>query len=489
MRVKFSKLSLPGKGVAIIAVTQENQNSDNLAKFIKKSHLAFTAELGQVVPAAHPADHDLDLVLLVGLGKTSEITEANMRFVGTQISIYLNREKVSEAALIIDELSNSKVAMENVATHIAYGCFLRNYHFNKYFTDKKKKNKNALRSLDVRLEKAQEAEKAFAEFRIEGEGVFLARDLISEPANILTTDNYAEECKKLSSLGIKVEVLDEKDMAKLGMHSLLGVGQGSSSESKLVVMQWNGADNKDERPLCFVGKGVVFDTGGISIKPALNMDSMKADMGGSAAVVGLMKVLAERNSGVNVVGVVGLVENMPSGTAQRPGDVVKSMSGQTIEILNTDAEGRLVLADALWYTQDRFNPKIMIDLATLTGAIVIALGDVYAGLFSNDDDLAQQLADAGEKSDEKLWRLPLHKKYDEMVNSEVADVKNVGMGRLAGSITAAQFLQRFIGKTKWAHLDIAAMSLIERDHDFAAKGATGFGVRLLNNFIRDNYES
>jgi leucyl aminopeptidase len=287
---------------------------------------------------------------------------------------------------------------------------------------------------------------------------------------------------------LEVEVLGEKEMEKLGMHSLLGVGQGSDKESKLVILKWNGAKNKKEQPVAFVGKGVTFDTGGISIKPAQNMEDMKTDMAGSAVVVGLLKLFAERKANINAVGVVGLVENMPSGTAQRPGDVVRSMSGQTIEVINTDAEGRLVLADALHYTNTKFKPKFIVDLATLTGAIVIALADVHAGLFSNDDKLSEQITKAGNKTGETVWRMPVAQEYDDMINSDIADMKNVGNGKGAGSTTAAQFLKRFIGETKWAHLDIAGVAWRGKGDPLAVKGATGFGLRLLNQMVIDNYE-
>jgi leucyl aminopeptidase len=306
---------------------------------------------------------------------------------------------------------------------------------------------------------------------------------VSEPSNILNPESYAEICKKIKVKGLEIEVLGEDEMKKLGMGSLLGVGQGSEKKSNLVVFKWNGG-KKGEQPLAFVGKGVTFDTGGISIKPATNMEDMKTDMAGSAVVVGLMKNLAERNAKINAVGVIGLVENMPSVTAQRPGDVVRSMSGQTIEVINTDAEGRLVLADALHYTNTKFKPKLIVDLATLTGAIIVALADIYAGLFSNDDSLSKNLEESGQKTGEKVWRLPLSEEYDEMINSDIADMKNVGSGRGAGSITAAQFLQRFVGDTKWAHLDIAGVAWKGKGDALAHKGATGFGVRLLDELVR-----
>lgn len=489
MEIKFSKLSLPSSGVAVIVVSQENINSENLAKFIAKSPVKFEGKLGQIVPASHPQEHDLDLVLLVGLGKAAEINKARMRKVGGKLTKFFNSIKILQASIIVDEVEHSPIETSLVAAHIAYGACLRNYSFNKYLTDSNRKNTIYIEELNFRLEQSDLAENTYKELQVVQNGVFYARDLVSEPANILSTEKYAERCEKLSELGLKVEVLNEKDMRKLGMNSLLAVGQGSHSESKLVVIEWNGADDKEEAPLAFIGKGVVFDTGGISLKPSLNMDAMKGDMGGSAAVVGLMKVLAERNAKVNVVGVIGLVENMPSGNAQRPGDIVTSMSGQTIEVLNTDAEGRLVLADALWYSKEKFKPKLMVNLATLTGAIVVSLADIYAGLFSNDDNLAENLLDAGKNTGEKLWRFPLAEEYDEMIDSPIADIKNIGSGRGAGSITAAQFLQRFVGDVKWAHLDIAGVSMVEREHDLSPKGATGFGVRLLNSFVKTNFES
>ena len=322
------------------------------------------------------------------------------------------------------------------------------------------------------------------------DGIFFTRDLVSEPANIIYPESLAEKCKELSTLGVKVEILGVKEMAKLGMGSLLGVGQGSAKESKLVVMQWNGDSNKSDAPLAFVGKGVTFDTGGISIKPAGGMEEMKWDMGGAGTVIGLLKTLAGRKAPVNAVGVAGLVENMPDGNAQRPGDVVTSMSGQTIEVLNTDAEGRLVLADALWYTQERFKPRFVIDLATLTGAIIVALGTSRAGMFSNNDTLAQQLSAAGKKSGEDVWRMPLADVYDKQIDSVIADMQNIGADREAGSITAAQFLQRFIKdkETPWAHLDIAGVAWTKKDLDTCPKGATAFGVQLLNQLVADYYE-
>jgi len=318
--------------------------------------------------------------------------------------------------------------------------------------------------------------------------VFFTRDLVSEPANVLYPESFMKEVSALEKLGVEIDVLDEKEMKKLGMGALLGVAMGSAQKPYMVVMRWNGGKKKDA-PVAFVGKGVTFDTGGISIKPAAGMEDMKFDMGGAGVVSGLMKALAGRKAKCNVVGVIGLVENMPSSTAQRPGDVVTSMSGQTIEVINTDAEGRLVLCDALTYVQEKHDPRLIVDLATLTGAVIIALGHENAGLFSNNDDLSQQITTAGLSVDETVWRLPLGAGYDKQIKSDIADMKNVG-GRAAGSITAAQFLKRFITKDRpWAHLDIAATAWSTSDKEVTPKGATGFGVRLLDRFVADNYEA
>ena len=373
-----------------------------------------------------------------------------------------------------------------MAVQLAYGALLRSYQFAKYRTKKRPLKKHSLTALKVSVKGAAAARRAFSPLGKVADGVFFTRDLVSEPPNELYPATFAREVRKLTSLGVKVEVLGEKQMAKLGMGTLLGVGQGSRRESQLVVMQWNGGP-KSRKPVAFVGKGVTFDTGGISLKPPAGMGDMKWDMGGAGTVSGLMKAVAGRKSKANVIGIIGLVENMPDGNAQRPGDVVKSMSGQTVEVLNTDAEGRLVLADALWYCQDRFKPRFMVDLATLTGAIIVGLGHEYAGMFSNDDTLSERLTAAGETTGEKVWRMPLHDAYDKMLNSDIADMKNIG-GRDAGSITAAQFLQRFTNKVPWAHLDIAGMAWSNKTADTVPKGGTGYGVRLLDRLIKDHYE-
>ena len=391
----------------------------------------------------------------------------------------------SISLLASENVRNKKLSDEELISEFLYGYNLKSYSFEKY---KSKKKSDTSIKIEVCVNKVEKFKKEFETFSSIKSGVFLARDLVSEPPNELNPKHYTEEILKLTKLGLKVQVFGEKDLKKMGMNSLLGVGQGSSNETFLVTIKWNGKKEKG-KPLCFVGKGVCFDTGGISLKPARFMEEMKYDMGGSAVVVGLMKTLALRKAKVNAVGVVGLVENMPGSNAQRPGDIVKSYSGKTIEVLNTDAEGRLVLADALAYAEKEFKPKFIIDLATLTGAIIIALGEEYAGLFSNDDKLSEQLFKIGNTINEKVWRLPLHKNYDKLMNSKYADVQNINYAGGAGSITAAQFLQRFVSKEiPWVHLDIAGMAFSKKAASINSGGATGFGVRLLNDLIRKHYE-
>jgi leucyl aminopeptidase len=408
--------------------------------------------------------------------KTSDIENLGAKFHG-----YINYDKKNDYYVSSDTASSK---MKNFIGYFLHGIKLKSYEFNIYKSKKNKKlvfinvfgNKNKISSQDQLRFKALE------------EGTFFARDLVSEPGNILHPDEYAKRINSLKKFGLKINIYDAKKLKKLGMNALLGVGQGSIRGSYLVTMEWIGAKN-NSKPLAFVGKGVCFDTGGISLKPAKFMEDMTYDMAGSATVVGLMKNLAIRKAKINAVGVVGLVENMPGGNAQRPGDIVKSYSGKTIEILNTDAEGRLVLADALTFTEKKFKPKFMVDLATLTGAIIVSLGSEYAGLFSNDDKLSNQLIKAGNKVDEKLWRMPLHKNFDKLIDSKNADMQNINYVGGAGSTTAAQFLQRFVlNKTPWAHLDIAGMAFSKYGGALNSGGATGYGVRLLNKLIEDDYE-
>jgi len=407
---------------------------------------------------------------------------------GAFFSYIRSYKSINSIDIYADSLSKDKNILPKIFSEFVFGFNLKSYTFNKYKTVNKEKiaKKINLKIITSYKEKIQKEYKYYDAIK---EGVFLSRDLVSEPPNVLNPKKYTEEIKKLSKFGLKVEVLNEAKLKKLGMNSLLGVGQGSENETFLVIVKWNGAKKNFGKPLAFVGKGVCFDTGGISLKPARFMEEMKYDMGGSAVVVGLMKSLAIRKAKINAVGVVGLVENMPDGNAQRPGDIVKSYSGKTIEVLNTDAEGRLVLADALTYTEEKFKPKFIIDLATLTGAIIMALGEEYAGLFSNNDELSKNIFKASKNVNEKVWRLPLHKNYDKLMDSPIADIQNINYVGGAGAITAAQFLQRFIiNKTPWAHLDIAGMAFSKKAANLNPGGATGFGVRLLNNLIKEFYE-
>jgi leucyl aminopeptidase len=401
---------------------------------------------------------------------------------GSNLYSYLKDNKIENLFINISSSVLTNIQFEK----ILHGAQLRSYDFSVYKTDK---NKNLPISINIygnnnSVKKNLLRQKLYSLLQ----GVFLSRDLVSEPGNILHPDEYAKRILKLRKFGLKVKVYDQKKLKKLGFNALLGVGQGSIRGSYMVIMEWNGKKDKS-KPLAFIGKGVCFDTGGISLKPAKFMEDMTYDMAGSATVVGLMKTLAMRKAKVNAIGVVGLVENMPGGNAQRPGDIVKSYSGQTIEVLNTDAEGRLVLADVLTYTEEKFKPRLMVDLATLTGAIIVALGSEYAGMWSNNDKLSKQLLDSGEQVEEKLWRMPLHENYNKLMNSKNADIQNINYVGGAGSTTAAQFLQRFIiNKTPWAHLDIAGMAFSKYAGALNSGGATGFGVRLLNKFIEENYE-
>ncbi|HPV67944.1 MAG TPA: leucyl aminopeptidase [Sphingorhabdus lacus] len=373
------------------------------------------------------------------------------------------------------------------AAEAAYGATLRNWRMDKYRTKLAETSKPSVEALSVAGAQA-EAAALWSRYAAIADGVALTKELVTEPANIIYPESFVERCKHLADLGVEITILDDKQMAELGMGALLGVAQGSRRPARLLAMKWDGTGGAQARPVAFVGKGVTFDTGGISIKPAAGMEDMKWDMGGAGAVAGVMKALAGRKAKAHVVGICGLVENMPDGNAQRPGDIVTSMSGQTIEVLNTDAEGRLVLCDALHWTQETYNPEYIVDLATLTGAIIVSLGSEYAGMFTNDDGLADKLTAAGKASGDPLWRFPLSKAYDKMIDSPIADMKNIG-GKGAGSITAAQFLQRFIKDgVKWAHLDIAGTVWADKPGAVWDKGATGFGVRLLDRFVADNFE-
>lgn len=435
-----------------------------------------------------PAKLGIDRLLIVGKGKSGGQTETGWLELGGTIAGLIESRKGSAASLIVDIDGEGDMKPEQIAAAIAQGALLRTYSFKKYLTKKGDDDgKPGLKRLTVHVANPDKAKAAFAARRAIANGVCFARDLVNEPANILGPVELAERAKALESVGVEVEILDADQLADLKMGSLLCVAQGSVRPARLVVMQWNGAKSKKSKPVCFVGKGVVFDTGGISIKPAAGMEDMKGDMGGAAAVVGVMHALAERNANVNAVGLIGCVENMPSGTAVRPGDIVTSMSGQTIEVLNTDAEGRLVLADVLWYAQERFKPRLIVDLATLTGAIMVALGKEFAGLFVNDEKLAGDLLEASAATGEKLWRMPLDKAFDKMIESKNADIKNIG-GRWAGACTAAAFLQKFVKDTPWAHIDLAGTAMDAPRSEINTSWGSGWGVRLLDRFVADNYE-
>jgi leucyl aminopeptidase len=467
----------------LVLFVDEKFNSNSLKKYLSNSEFSYINDLLKTSDLKKNLFvfevNSKKKIVLISIKK--DLKNFGIENLGAEFHGRINYGKNSEYFINSDTVI---VKHENLIGHFLHGLKLKSYEFNKYKTKKEKR----LISINVFGNKNQPSVYNQLKFKALEEGTFYARDLVSEPGNILHPDEYAKRLNSLRKDGLKVNIYDEKKLKKMGMNALLGVGMGSIRGSYLVTMEWNGKKN-NSKPLAFVGKGVTFDTGGYSLKPARFMEDMTYDMAGSAAVVGLMKNLALRKAKINAVGVVGLVENMVSGDAQRPGDIVKSYSGKTIEVLNTDAEGRLVLADALTFTEKKFKPEFIVDLATLTGAIIVSLGSEYAGLFSNDDKLSKQILNAGEKVEEKLWRMPLHKNYDKLMNSKNADMQNINYVGGAGSTTAAQFLQRFIlNKTPWAHLDIAGMAFSKYGGALNSGGATGFGVRLLNQLIEENYE-
>ena len=483
IKINYTKNKSGNSSANLVLFSDDKFSLNNLKKYISDSEFAYINDLlktsdlkKNLLVFELNSKKKIVLVSIKNNLKTSDIEN-----LGADFYKQINYGKNSEYLIISDSVPSK---YDNFLSYFLHGLKLKSYEFNKYKTKKETRNI----SINVIGNKNKPSSQNQIKFKALEEGTFFARDLVSEPGNILHPDEYAKRISSLRKDGLKINVYDEQKLKKLGMHALLGVGQGSIRGSYLVTMEWNGAKN-NSKPLAFVGKGVCFDTGGYSLKPAKFMEDMTYDMAGSATVVGLMKNFAMRKAKINAVGVVGLVENMVSGNAQRPGDIVKSYSGKTIEILNTDAEGRLVLADALTFTEKKFKPKFIIDLATLTGAIIVCLGSEYAGLFSNDDKLSKQIFNAGEKVDEKVWRMPLHKNYDKLMNSKNADVQNINYVGGAGSTTAAQFLQRFIlNKTPWAHLDIAGMAFSKYGGALNSGGATGFGVRLLNQLVEENYE-
>ncbi len=482
VRINYKKKLLKNNSFNLILFVDEDYNLSRLKKIISKNEHSFILDLiksknqkKEIITLDISSKKKIILIALKKDLKTSDIENLGAKL------FKLSLDNKNNKYLIHTDTLNPK--NRDFAGYFAHGFKLKSYNFVKY------KSKKNIKDIDIYFDgknkpTLREQEKFYA---IEN-GTFYARDLVSEPGNVLHPDEYAKRLTLLNKDGLKITVYDQKKLKKLGMNTLLGVGQGSIRGSYLVTIEWKGLKD-NSKPLAFVGKGVCFDTGGISLKPAKFMEDMTYDMAGSAVVVGLMKCLALRKAKVNAVGVVGLVENMPGGNAQRPGDIVKSYSGKTVEILNTDAEGRLVLADALTYTEEKFKPKFIIDLATLTGAIIVSLGSEYAGLFSNDDKLSDQLIEVGKKVEEKVWRMPLNKNFDRLIDSKNADMQNINYVGGAGSTTAAQFLQRFIlNKTPWAHLDIAGMAFSKYGGSLNSAGATGFGVRLLNKLIEENYE-
>lgn len=500
--LSFASKTVPAEGTVVV-FAEEGRKLTPTAQDLDKQSKGLLSRAADVTDFKGKKEQSVDLIapqgfkfarlVLVGMEKPSAYGPEDWLNLGGVVRGLLTGKEAPTAHIFLERAAGD-IAPADIAS-FALGAQLRGYKFKKYKTKARKKNDAAAEANDRGLKKIvihcadpKAASHAFTPARAIAEGVTLARDLVNEPANVLGPAEFAARAKELTKLGVQAEVLGPAALKKLGMGALLAVGQGSARPSQVVVMQWKGAGTKGGQPIAIVGKGVTFDTGGISLKPAAGMEDMKGDMAGAACVVGLMRELAARKAKVNAVGVIGLVENMPSGSAQRPGDIVTSMSGQTIEVLNTDAEGRMVLGDCLWYAQERFKPKAVINLATLTGAVMVALGKEHAGLFSNNDELANNLIAAGAATGEKLWRLPLGPKYDKMIDSKIADMKNTG-GKWGGSISAAQFLQRFIKEgTPWAHLDIAGTAMSSVDSEINRSWGSGFGVRLLDRLIADHYE-
>ncbi len=500
MQIAFAAPSTTAQGAIVVGAGEGGVLSPSATALDKatdgaltraKSASRFAGKPGQILEILAPSGVRASRVLLAGLGAPGKFDDRAAESLGAGVVARLTGSGEKSVTFVIDPPKGSRLKPADLAAHLAMGAWLRGYTFNAYRTKNREEYEQALQTVTIGTADAAGARRAWARQEAAAGGVFFARDLINEPPNVLSPAEFARRVKaNLGKLGVKVDVLGESEMKKLGMGALLGVGQGSENDSQLVVMHWNGARAKNDAPIAFVGKGVCFDSGGLSLKTGAGMMGMKGDMGGAAAVVGTMQALAARKARVNAVGVIGLVENMPDGKAQRPDDVVKSMSGQTIEVLNTDAEGRLVLADALTYTQQKLKPKFVIDLATLTGAIMVALGLENAGLFSNDDTLARRIAESGKKVGEPLWRLPLGDAYDKMIKSKIADMKNISGGTYAGSIVAAQFLQRFIeNKTPLAHLDIAGVAWQDGEQKIHAPSwGVGWGVRALDRLVMDHYE-
>ncbi len=498
MKISFAKPAAVKSGALVVLATKgpeltgsaktvDKATGGALSRALKASR--YTGEVAEILEVLAPAGVDASRVLIVGMGPAGKANVGEFERIGGFVTARLASSGETQVTVMLDEIGEIGASAADAAARTGSGARLRFYRFDKYRTKEAAAKKPSLQKMIIFTSAGKAADAAFARQSAVVDGVYFTRDLVSEPANVIFPKSMADRIKSLTSLGVEIDILGEKEMKRLGMGALLGVAQGSVQEPQLVVMKWDGTSKRGKTPpVLFVGKGVTFDTGGISIKPAAGMEEMKWDMGGAGAVAGAMHALAARKAKAHVIGIVGLVENMPDGNAQRPGDVVKSMSGQTIEVINTDAEGRLVLCDAMWFGQERYKPKVMVDLATLTGAMIIALGHEYGGMFCNNDEMAKQLAAAGFASGDRLWRLPMNDAYDKLINTPIADMKNVGP-REAGSITAAQFLARFVKEgVTWAHLDIAGMVWSNKDGPLWEKGATGYGVRLLDKFIADYHE-
>jgi leucyl aminopeptidase len=501
IKVSFTDLQLPKKGVVIFAVydgkklgktaLEHDKKLDGLLANTLENANRFKGKKGEVMTLISPAGSMLSHIVLLGMGDPAKLDTLAAQELGAGLVGLINSLGEKSALLVADSAEGVALSEEALAANIGFGTCLKSYRFDKYRTTLKPEDKPTAERLAIATPVAKEALALYGRLEKVADGVFFTRDLVSEPPNVLYPATMADAARsQLADLGVEVEVLGEAEMKKLGMNTLLAVGQGSEKESKLVVMKYYGqGKTKAGDPVVLVGKGVTFDTGGISIKPADGMWDMKYDMGGAGAVLGTMMALAGRKAKATVFGVIACVENMPDGKAQRPGDIVTSMSGQTVEVLNTDAEGRLILADALWYAQDKFKPKVVVDLATLTGAIVVALGTHFAGLYASTQSLADQLLTASKATGERLWQMPLDPVYDKEMESDVADIKNISGGRGGGSPNAASFLRKFIKPgTEWAHLDIAGTAWANKDQGVTPKGAVGFGVRLLDQWIADNHE-
>src|SRR5579864_890833 len=493
VKLAFARIRTPERGVLVVFCDDTLKLGSATRKVLGKAadlisraaHAErFTGKSGTALDIVLPTPLKLARLTVIGAGKMAELKAKDFLKLGGAAAG--KAPATGGDVVILADLPDKGMSAEATAD-LAIGARLRTYEFDRYKT-KRKEGEEKPRALNLTIATANPgaAGKAWASREGIAEGVVLARDLINEPANVLYPEVFARRAAVLRRLGVMVDVLDPREMKRLGMGALLGVGQGAAHESRTVVMRWNGG-KRGAAPVAFIGKGVCFDSGGISIKQAQGMEDMKGDMAGAACVVGLMHALASRKAKVNAVGAIGLVENMPDGNAQRPGDIVKTMSGQTIEIINTDAEGRLVLADVLHFVNTKYKPQFMIDLATLTGAIMVALGQEYAGLFSNNDELAARLLAAGEATGERVWRMPLGPEYDKMIDSKFADMKNTG-GRHGGAITAAQLLARFVGKIPWAHLDIAGTALGSPQTEINKSWSSGWGVQLLDRLVEDHYE-